>query len=117
MRKLLLLSCLLPTLALGAPPLPGTEDHAILSPHSEWIRGLFRGHISCCDMADGRPVSARIHGNEWQVKFRPGQLDGAPLDWTNVPPDAVLRVPNPVGMPIAFWYNSQIMCFIPASTF
>lgn len=86
-----------------------------MGPHKEWIENLRRGGVSCCSLADGRPVDARIHGGRWQVKWRTGQLPTAPLHWTDVPDAAVLRVPNPIGPPIAFWAAGQVLCFIPGS--
>ena len=33
--------------------------------------------------------------------------------WTDVPPDVVLRMANPIGVPIAFWLGGVIRCFVP----
>lgn len=100
--------------AFGAPPPKGSEDWEILSPHAEWIRSVatLDGSI-CCTIADGRPVDARSRGATWQVKWRPGQLEGAPTDWIDVPEDVVIRVPNPTGFPIAFWLQGKLRCFVP----
>lgn len=101
--------------SLAAPPAPGTEDHKLLAPHSEWIQGLRRGGMGCCDMSDGRAVEARATVSGWEVRWRPGQLAGTPAGWTKVPEEAILRVPNPVGAPVAFWHLGQILCFVPPS--
>lgn len=103
--------------AYAAPPPVGSEDWEILAPHSEWVRSLRRGALGCCDLSDGRPVDARIVGDRWQVRFRPGQLPTAPLHWTDVPRGAVLRISNPTGHPLAFWAAGQILCFVPPATF
>jgi hypothetical protein len=89
--------------ARAAPPPVGSEDWQIMAPFSGWIRGLQHEGVVCCTMADGRPVQARSQGDRWQVKWRPGQLEGAPTDW----------VENPTGMPIAFWLAGVIRCFVP----
>lgn len=100
--------------ALAAPPPVGSEDWEILAPHAEWIQGLQRNFVSCCNLSDGRPVDARTVGDRWQVRFRPGSLANAPLGWVDVPPDAVMPQANPVGMPIAFWVAGRVLCFVPA---
>ena len=97
----------------AAPPPVGSEDWEILAPHRDWIEGLQREGLLCCHMGDGRPVVARMVGDRWQVRWRPGQLQGAPTDWTDVPHDVVMRIPNPIGVALAFWWGNQIRCFIP----
>lgn len=99
--------------ALAAPPPVGSEDWEIMAPFSDWIRELQHEGILCCTMADGRPVQARTRGETWQVRWRPGQLANAPTDWVDVPEKVILRIPNPIGMPIAFYLGGQIRCFVP----
>ena len=99
--------------AYAAPPPVGSEDWAVMGPHKDWIEGLRRAGIRCCDMGDCRPVAARIQGDRWQVKWREGQLPTAPLHWTDVPYDAVMRVENPIGPGIACWNAGRILCFVP----
>jgi hypothetical protein len=108
-----ILATLLAGTAIAAPPPVGSEDWAVMGPHSGWIEGLRRNGVSCCDSSDGRPVDARVHGGRWQVKFRSGQLPTAPLHWTDVEDAAVLRVANPVGQAIAFWAGGRVLCFVP----
>ena len=116
MRASLLLALALasckPQPAYAAPPAPGSEDAEAMSGHGEWVRGLRRGTVSCCDEADCRPVEARATADGWQVRWRPGQLAGAPTQWTPVPPDAVLVRENPIGLPIACWYGGRVQCFV-----
>lgn len=102
-----------PMLAWAAPPPVGSEDWEILHPHAEWIRGLQIEGVLCCSIADGRPVEARSRAGIWQVRWRVGQLDGAPTEWTDVPAEVVMKMHNPIGMPVAFWWGQQIKCFIP----
>ncbi len=103
--------------ALAAPPAIGSEDHQILAPHAPWVRSLTipGSGSSCCDESDCRPVDARRGPNGWQVRWRPGQIPGAPTDWTDVPESAVLVRDNPTGIPIACWYGGAVRCFVPAS--
>lgn len=103
--------------ALAAPPAIGSEDHQILSPHGPWVRSLTipGSGASCCDESDCRPVDARRGPNGWQVRWRPGQLPGAPTEWTDVPESAVLVRDNPTGIPIACWHGGAVRCFVPAS--
>lgn len=115
--RALLLALALSLLAHAAPPAPGTEDYEIMAPFADWIRGLQHEGIVCCTMADGRPVQARTRGDGWQVRWRPGQLEGAPTEWIDVPASVVLRVPNPTGMPIAFWLGGALRCFVPGTTY
>lgn len=111
---LLMLAACKPIPAHAAPPPVGSEDWEVMAPHGAWFKDLkLPSGASCCDVADGRPVEARSVGDRWQIRFRPGQLDGAPAAWVDVPEDAVLRVANPVGMPIAFWLGGVVRCFVP----
>lgn len=114
MIRPLLLALLISTAAHAAPPPVGSEDWEVMAPWSDWIRGLQHEGVICCTMADGRPVEARTRGDRWQVRWRPGQLTGAPTEWTDVPPDVVMRMANPIGVPIAFWLGGVIRCFVPA---
>jgi hypothetical protein len=98
--------------AMAGPPAPGSEDHRLLAPHSDWIHSLRRGGVSCCDMSDGRVVQSRIVDGQWQVRFRPGSLAGVPVDEA-----AVLRIANPVGEAVAFWAGGRVLCFVPGALF
>ncbi len=122
MRALALALCLSlaackPQPAYAAPPAEGSEDWEIMHPHADWIRQLQHGGVLCCTLADGRPVEARTRGDRWQVRWRPGQLEGAPTDWTDVPPEVVMSGHNPIGVPIAFWLAGVIRCFVPPVTY
>ena len=97
----------------AAPPAVGSEDWLVMEPYADWIRSLQHQGVICCTIADGRPVEARTRGDRWQVRWRPGQLEGAPTEWTDVPPDVVMRGHNPTGLPIAFWLGGVIRCFVP----
>jgi hypothetical protein len=104
--------------AVAAPPAPDSEDARLLGPHRTWLHGLMtpQGN-SCCDESDCRPVEARATAAGWQVRWRAGQLPGAPTEWTDVPEKAVLRRENPVGVPVACWFAGRVQCFVPAGLF
>jgi hypothetical protein len=114
MGQVVLVLCALAASAQAAPPVVGSEDWEILHPHAAWINGLEAGGMRCCDWSDTRPVEARAGGAGWQVRFRAGQIAGAPHGvWMDVPEAAVLRLANPVGMPIASFWGGQVRCFVP----
>lgn len=100
--------------AYAAPPPVGSEDWEILAPHADWINGLAANGMRCCDWSDTRPVKVRTQGDRWQVWLRAGQIAGAPAErWLDVPDAAVIRIANPVGMPIASWWGGSVRCFVP----
>src|SRR3974390_1440852 len=57
----------------------------------EWVRGL-RGanNISCCDDADGIDPVWETHANGYRVHYQG--------DWLRVEPDALLSIPNRLGV-------------------
>ena len=114
--------------ALAAPPPTDSEDYQALHPYSKWIEGVQTPdkHSVCCNEADGRTVDYRTQGERYQIKFRhpesltapswPGADSHPPPDgWIDVPPEAVLRIENPTGESIAWWWNGVVRCFLPAS--
>jgi hypothetical protein len=62
--------------------------------------------ISCCSIADCRPVDYRTVDNHYEA-FIEGE-------WRAVPPDKVLtRADNPTGRAVVCWTKlSGIMCFV-----
>ncbi len=115
----LALSALMAGPALAAPPPVGSEDWNIMSPFADWIQSIHADNGTwCCDVSDGRPVEARMHNGRWQVHFHPGsEFAGEPPGdgWHDVPPAAVIRLPNPVGVPIAWWLGGVVRCFVPGA--
>jgi hypothetical protein len=108
---------LLPAIAVGNPPPPGSEDAQLLGPYGQAIHDAQRPEGGrCCDVPDGTAVDARIAGDHWEVKFRNARFPDAPKGWTPVPDGAVLRSwSNPTGEAIVWWYFGSIRCFAPAS--
>jgi hypothetical protein len=88
--------------ALGAPP--ENADPAL----APWFRSLAQPGtgISCCSIADCRPVDARITSTGYEIFVKD--------QWLTVPPEKVLQgKQNPVGRPVACVLNGQVLCFVP----
>lgn len=103
-----------PQPAYAAPPAVGSEDWEIMRDHGEWVRNLKNNGVLCCSLSDTRPVQVRTFGGRWQVWIRKDQIAGAPFEqWLDVPDEAIIRGPNPVGMAIASWWGGKVRCFVP----
>ncbi len=98
-----LLGCLLAAPPLRAAPPPDADP--ALAPWFNSLRQPGSG-ISCCSIADCRPVDYRTVGDHYEAF-----IDG---EWRKVPPDKVLtRVDNPTGRAVVCWTKySGIMCFV-----
>lgn len=96
-----LASCIV-IMALAAPP-PGADGR-----YRDWFRSLKDASgISCCDVSDCLPTSARVSGEGYQAKTPAG-------DWVTVPADKVIRRDNPLGVPVMCWLPHRgVMCFVP----
>jgi hypothetical protein len=97
-------------LLTAAGPAPGSEQWQLLSPHRAWIQGVSGPKGRCCDLADGRAVDVRQGPAGWQVRF-PTE-PGFPPGWVDVPEDAVIAEANPVGLPVAWYYQGVVRCFV-----
>lgn len=109
--------------AVAAPPPEDSDDYKVMHPYADVITSqhdqLGRW---CCTVADGRPVDTHITGDgHWQVRFiHPETLSDdvvkpPPIGWVDVPDEVVIHGPNPIGVPIAWWYRGSVRCFLPAS--
>ncbi len=119
-----MLTALLAAVLIGVAGLPRAaraEDHGQLGPTSPeikaWARSL-ENKLSegCCATADGwkpEEVEYDIKENRYRVK-----IEGS---WYEVPPDAVLDVPNRFGFPVVWYYRTwlngttpsiRIRCFL-----
>lgn len=116
-RVAVIVGCMVGALALSLPATgrDTTNLGQTLSPDvQEWVRGL-RGanNIFCCDDADGIDPVWETHGNGYRVQFHG--------DWLQVEPDALLTVPNRLGVARA-WIGYRpdgkpfVRCFIPGPT-
>jgi hypothetical protein len=97
------LGLLLAAVPLHAAP-PQDADPAM----APWFNSLRQpgSGISCCSIADCRPVDYRTVDNHYEA-FIEGE-------WRAVPPDKVLtRADNPTGRAVVCWTKlSGIMCFV-----
>jgi len=102
----------------------GAADHGQLGPTSPDVKawaGTLENKLKegCCSTADGwkpEEVEYDMKGNKYRVK-----IDG---EWYEVPPDAVVDVPNRFGFAVVWYYRSwvngikpsvSIRCFIPGA--
>jgi len=116
LRRLVVLFLCLSAPAVAAPPPVGSEDWQIMRPYADWIQRQNGPLGWCCNVADGRPVDARMVQDHWQVRIlHPETLPEAPSGWVDVPETALLHGENPTGFPIAWFYNGSVRCFIPGS--
>lgn len=102
----------------AAPPPPGSEDAEILGAFAQWIR-VQHGVDGrwCCDISDGRPLhddEIRRNGDAIEVFVSRAHWFTAPEPgvWMTVPVSARIHTPNPVGIPIVWFYDGRVWCFI-----
>jgi len=103
--RLCALGLLLLTLPVQAAPPPDADP--ALSPWFHSLRQPGTG-MSCCSIADCRPVDYRTTPNGYEVWIEDR--------WWPVPPEKVLqRADNPVGRAVVCWTKlTGIMCFVRA---
>ncbi len=98
---------------LIVPAIARDDGRYAQSPLKDWMRGLKdKLGMSCCDEADGEEVEGWAFGPDgYRVKVK-GQ-------WLDVPPSALLTIPNLLGFARAwlYWENGKpkIRCFIPGA--
>ena len=88
--------------ALARPP--ENADPAL----APWFKSLAQPGtgVSCCSIADCRPVDARITPTGYEIFVHDR--------WLRVPPEKILRgKKNPIGKPVACVLNDQVLCFVP----
>jgi len=85
------------------------------SPLNQWFDSLASRRGPCCSVADGQSVEdVDWDTNDGKYRVR---LDG---QWIEVPPDALVTVPNKFGLAVVWPYKdyesrTQIRCFIPGA--
>jgi hypothetical protein len=80
-----------------------------------WFNGLRSDRGLCCSLADGWQIDDadwETHNNEYRVR-----IDG---EWIDVPPEAVVDVPNKYGVPVVWPVKLKdgtigIRCFLPGT--
>jgi hypothetical protein len=85
------------------------------SPLKQWFDSLASRRGPCCSVADGQSVED-VDWDTKDGKYRV-RLDG---QWIEVPPDALVTVPNKFGLAVVWPYKdyegrTQIRCFIPGA--
>lgn len=98
--------------AVSAHAAPPPDADSALAP---WYRGLMQPgtHISCCSLADCRPVDYRYAGGDIEAR-----ADGK---WIDVPASVVLkRTENPTGRGVLCGVEGTdgiwtVFCFVEAS--
>jgi len=100
--------------ANAAPPPVGTEDYNIMMPYAAWVvQQKTQSGLSCCDIADGRPVNIRSTAHGWEAYISKTKFgSSAPDAWLPIPDSAILHVANPTGVAVAWWYMGSIRCFV-----
>jgi hypothetical protein len=117
--RLALLACLLAAPALARPPEPGTEDFALMSEFKDWVVTQHAANGQwCCDLGDGRPlhddeiryVPRDQESGHFQILYTRRHWDDGTDEWIDVPAGAVMRIPNPLGMPVAWVIHGHVFC-------
>jgi hypothetical protein len=85
------------------------------SPLKQWFDSLASRRGPCCSVADGQSIE-EVDWDTKDGKYRV-RLDG---QWIEVPPDALVTVPNKFGLAVVWPYKdyegrTQIRCFIPGA--
>jgi hypothetical protein len=100
-----------PELALARDP----DGKYANSPLKRWFDSLASRRGPCCSAADGQS----LEDVDWDTKDGKYRvwLDG---QWIEVPPDALVTVPNKFGLAVVWPYKdyegrTQIRCFIPGA--
>lgn len=110
---------LLPQFAMAVPP-PNAD--MTFAPWYQSLtvpqNGTNNAGLSCCDVADCRPVQYRSAGDHFEAyvdsKTFPSQA--APNRWLVVPNEVVLKPKdNPTGEGVLCFFQGAVRCFVPAS--
>jgi hypothetical protein len=100
-------ACLVGSLMTATPlrAAPPPDADPTMAPWFNSLRQPGSG-ISCCSIADCRPVDYRTVGDHYEAF-----IDG---EWRAVPPEKVItRADNPTGRAVVCWTKlSGIMCFV-----
>ena len=114
---LIVAAALSPPPAGAAPPPPGSEDYELLHPFADFI-GRVRNtkRQLCCNIADGTVVDDREVDGRAQIRFRAfDRFPDAPRGWIDVPEDAAVVERNDTGLPVAWWFQGRVRCYLKPS--
>jgi hypothetical protein len=106
------LALALALLAGSAQARPPENADPALAP---WFQSLRTDKgVSCCSLADCRPVEYRTTGDHYEALIKPPEFDVDSPEWVPVPQSHILkRTQNPVGRAVACWEPfSGILCFV-----
>lgn len=88
----------------------------------KWFDDLRSGKGPCCSDADGSALSDadwETKDGKYRVRIPNMAVPGNPLQWFDVPADAVITEPNRVGRtmvwPMFGYMGTQIRCFMPGA--
>lgn len=104
------LSVLLAAAWARAEPPPGADGS--LAP---WFQSLTQPGtgFGCCSIADCRPVRTRYSAGHIDAFIGSDAFRDAPDAWVQVPEAIMIRGrENPLGQPVACWYQRKLVCFV-----
>lgn len=103
-----------PLPAQAHPPEPGTEDFALMNEFKDWVVTQHAANGQwCCDLGDGRPLhedEIRFIAGHYQILYTRKHWDDGTEEWIDVPASALMRIPNPLGMPVAWVIHGHVFC-------
>jgi hypothetical protein len=92
------------------------------SPLKPWFDQLKSGKGLCCSFADGYVVADpdwESRDGHYRVRVPNKTVPGEPLEWVDVPDEALVTVPNKAGRtmvwPIYGYMGVSIHCFMPGA--
>jgi hypothetical protein len=119
MKRLLVALALCACVPAAARDLDGRYAQSPLKP---WFDGLKSGKGLCCSVADGETVADadwESRDGHYRVRIPNKALPGDPLQWFDVPDEAVITEPNRAGRtmvwPLHGYEGTTIRCFMPGS--
>jgi hypothetical protein len=108
----------LPSSALAGDP----EGKYANSPLKPWFDQLASKKGLCCSFADGFAVDNpdwEIKDGHYRVRIPNKAIPGDPMEWVDVPAEAVVEEPNKFGRtmvwPIYGYSGMTIRCFMPGA--
>jgi hypothetical protein len=111
---ILVISILTSLTAFAHPPEPGTEDFALMSEFKQWVISQHASNGQwCCDLGDGRPLhddEIRYVEGHYQILYTRRHWEDGTEEWIDVPAAALMRTPNPLGVPVAWIIRAHVYC-------